>query len=598
MENVVIRKRLLNIRKHMEFNKIDVYMVPTADYHNSEYVSEYFHVREYLSGFKGSNGTLVISKSEAGLWTDGRYFIQAEMELKGTGISLYKMQEEGVPTILEFLSNTMIKGETLEFDGRVIDTEFGIQLEKTIGNDITIHYESQLAALLWQERPTMPCERVYLLQEKFTGLDTISKIYLVKSQMIKNKVKGFFLSKLDDIMWLFNIRGQDVPCNPVALSYAYITLDNIYLFLQKDAITEEIIEYSKNMKFEVLHYEDMISFLNNKIGEEHILVDYKNTSYYIYKALSKSSTCINLENPTTLLKAIKNKTEIECMKEVYLLDSVAVVKFIYWLKTNVGKMMMDEVSAGKYLDALRKKTDGFVDFSFQTICAYKENAAMMHYEGKKEDCKNIINEGMLLVDSGGQYYGGTTDVTRTIVLGEVSEEIKKHFTAVVIGMLQLSDTQFLYGCTGRNLDILARMTLWNMNLDYKCGTGHGIGCMLNVHEGPQNIRWRYQKDVPEIIFEENMVVSNEPGVYIKGSHGIRIENIMICKKAKKSQYGQFMKFETLTFVPIDIDGISLEMLSEQQKKQFNDYHKNVYKKMSPFLTQKEKKWLAHVTKEI
>lgn len=583
----------------MRLAGIDYYMVPTADFHNSEYVNAYFKVREYLCGFTGSNGTLVIEQDRAGLWTDGRYFIQAEKELQGTGVTLFRMLDEGVPTIEEYLERNMKEGEVLGFDGRVVDARRGIGLEKKLAGKKTVFsYGRDVADIVWEDRPPLPCGAIRVLPEKINGKNAGEKLQMVRSSMKERGTDAFFLSKLDDIMWLFNIRGCDVECNPVALSYAYITQTDATLFLQTEAVTPEAEQYLAQYGVAVKEYGKVMEFLQCVPEKTKILLELANCSYAIYKTLAERTELVDAPNPTEHLKAVKNEVELSYMREVYEKDSAAVCKFIYWLKKNIGQTEITEVSAAAYLDHLRSEIDGFLDLSFPTISGYAENAAMMHYEATEECHKVLEPKGMLLVDSGGQYLGGTTDVTRTIVLGEITDEMKRHFTAVASGMLQLSAAHFLYGCTGRNLDILARQPLWDLNIDYKCGTGHGVGYILNVHEGPQNIRWRFTDGMEEAVIEPGMDVTNEPGVYIEGSHGIRTENVMVAVNGEKNGDGQFMHFETLTFVPIDREAIDPACMSRENLERLNAYHRQVREKITPYLNEEEAAWLYEVTEPI
>lgn len=593
-----IKDRIALLRDKMKEEKIDYYLIPTSDYHNSEYVSDYFKVREYFSGFTGSNGTLLVGRKEAGLWTDGRYFIQAEKELTGSGITLFRMQEEGVPTIEEYLSENVKEKESVGFDGRVVTASYGKELECALQNKkIVFRYEKDVAGELWDKRPDMPGGGVFVLSDVLCGQNVSEKLGIIRRRLQEKKCSAHLIAKLDDLMWTLNIRGQDVECNPVALSYAFITMTDCYLFIQKEAFSDELRQHADKWGITLKEYCEIEAFLKETPADS-VLLDEKNVNYTLYKCLENRADIVSCMNPSEQLKAVKNPAELEHMEAVYLRDSVAVTKFIYWLKTNIGKIPMDEYTAAMYMDGLRKEIDGFLELSFPTICAYKENAAMMHYEATASDHKKLEPKGMLLIDSGGQYMGGTTDVTRTVVLGAISDEIKKHFTAVAVGMLQLSDAKFLYGCTGRNLDILAREPLWNLNIDYKCGTGHGIGYMLNVHEGPQNIRWRYPKDAKEAVIEDGMVMSNEPGVYIEGSHGIRIENIMVAKRGVKNGDGQFMHFDTLTYAPIDLEGIEPSFMQEIDMKRLNAYHEKVYEKVSPYLSEEESEWLKEATRPI
>lgn len=586
-----VKDRIKLLRETLENEHIDYYLIPTGDFHNSEYVSDYFKVREYFSGFTGSNGTLVVSRQQAGLWTDGRYFVQAQKEIEGSGIQLFRMQEKGVPSIKEYLEQNMKEGETLGFDGRVVSAAYALELDNALQHkNIEFRYDMDIAGSLWTDRPQLQAFPVMVLPEDICGQSVEDKLAKIRAEMGKKQCGAHLLTKLDDLMWLFNIRGKDIKCNPVAFSYGYITMTDCYLFLQKQAVTEELRQYADKLGITLEAYEEIEEFLDRAV-QDRVLLEDKSVNCRLYSIVKDKTRIINAPNPSEKLKALKNPVELAHMEEVYLKDSAAVTKFIYWLKKNVGKIPLNEYSASMQLDDLRRKIDGFLDLSFPTIGAYKENAAMMHYEATESENKELKPEGLFLVDSGGQYIGGTTDVTRTIVLGEISETIKRHFTAVVVGMLRLSDAKFLYGCTGRNLDILARGAVWDMGIDYKCGTGHGIGYMLNVHEGPQNIRWRYTEAAKEAVIEEGMVMSNEPGVYKEGSHGIRTENVIVAKNGEKNDDGQFMYFDTLTYVPIDLDGIDTSIMQPKDIERLNDYHKAVYEKISPYLNDEERDWL-------
>ena len=596
MENQMIRGRLEALREAMRAEGVDYYMMPTADFHNSEYVNDYFKVREYFSGFSGSNGTLVVWQEGAGLWTDGRYFIQAERELEGTGIELFRMQEEGVPTIREFLKKNMKEGQLLGFDGRVIPAASGKEYERELGGKgIRFAYEKDLAEGIWKDRPGFPAGTVTVLKEEIAGKSFEEKRREVMEKVEKEGASSLLLTKLDDLMWLFNIRGCDVECNPVAICYGYLTQKETVLFIQKKALNEEVQSYLSGKGILVEEYDDVIPYLRKLPEGGKVLADQRHCSYCLFKVLSESQTVVEKKNPTELLKAVKNPVELANMEEIFLKDSVAVTKFIYWLKKNIGKQEITEVSAADELERFRREIPEFLDLSFPTIAGYKANAAMMHYEATPENRAVLAPEGMLLVDSGGQYLGGTTDVTRTIVLGPVSDEIKLHYTAVAAGMLQLTNACWLYGCTGRNLDILARQPIWNMGLDYKCGTGHGVGYILNVHEGPQGLRWRYTEG-GEALLEAGMNVTNEPGIYVEGSHGIRIENVMVAENYVKNEYGQFMRFRTLTWVPIDMEAIDEKYLTETQRMYLYSYQRQVYEKLSPYLDEEEREWLRRETK--
>lgn len=599
MINQKVCDRLAALRAVMKEKGVDWYMVPTADFHNSEYVDAYFKVREYLCNFSGSNGTLIVGQEEAGLWTDGRYFIQAERELDGTGVTLYRMQEEGVPEKEDFLAQKMEEGQTLGFDGRVVDTKFGQKLEKKLAEKhIRFTYDKDLADQVWTDRPALPCHPVMVLDEGICGKTAGEKLSMLREKLVEKKADGHFLSKLDDLMWLFNIRGNDVECNPVALSYAYVTAKECHYFIQENAVTDALRAHAAKYGITLHPYSETISWLESGLSGGKVLCDPAQVSFAFYKTIGGHAEIVDDANPTELMKAVKNPVELANMEEVFKKDSAALCKFIYWVKQNIGKMPMTELSAAQHLDWLRSQVEGFIELSFPTISAYRANAAMMHYEATEENCAVLAPEGMLLVDSGGQYLGGTTDVTRTIVLGPITEEEKKHFTAVAMGMLQLTDAKFLYGCSGRNLDILARQPMWDQNIDYKCGTGHGVGYILNVHEGPQGLRWKFVENQKEVVLEAGMDVTNEPGVYIEGSHGIRTENVMVVKNGTKNGDGQFMYFDTLTFAPIDLDAIDTSLMQPKDIERLNRYHAQVREKITPYLNEEEAAWLAEATREV
>ena len=599
-ENVI--KRLSALKALMKEKNIDFYLIPTGDYHGSEYVSEYFKCREFFSGFTGSNGTLLVGQTETCLWTDGRYFIQAEKELEGTGIFLQKMGENGVPTIGEYLKENVKDGMVIGFDGKVVTAAFGKKIENALSKiKITYAYKEDLTDSIWTDRPPFIKNEIIIPKEDIFGKSTSEKITEIRKQMEEVDATSFILSKLDDIMWLFNIRGCDVKCNPVAYSFAIITMDDAYIFVGNEAVSRALLDKAAKERFVVKSYDSFAGSLNTLDLGNKVWICENSSPYFVYKSIPEDKLYIK-QNPTELMKAVKNETELENIRKFYLLDSVAVTKFIFRMKkereTFGTEKQMTEYDALQIMDKLRKEIPGFLDTSFTTISAYGENAAMMHYEAKEDDCAVLKKEGMLLVDSGGQYFGATTDVTRTIALGPVTANMKLHFTKVMEGMLKLANAKFMYGCTGRNVDILARMPLWEMGIDYKCGTGHGVGYMLNVHEGPQNIRYRYVEGSIEAVLEEGMLVTDEPGVYIEGQYGIRTENVLLVRKDFENTDGQFMKFEMLTFVPIDLELIDTKHMDERSKDMLNEYHRQVYEKVGPYLTEEERNWLKENTKNV
>lgn len=596
----MIKQRIENIRDLMKEKNIYAYIVPSSDYHQSEYVGDYFKSREFMSGFTGSSGTLIISMDEAGLWTDGRYFIQAEQELKDSGIKLFKMGEEGVPTIEEYLLEKLPKNSTLGFDGRVMSVKEGQSLANKLAfKGINIEYKYDLVNDIWEDRCSLPTEKAFLLGTEYSGESFSDKLSRIRAVMKAKKATTHILASLDDIAWLFNIRGRDVKSNPVVLSYAVITIDSVYLFIDKNKIGKDIRAELSKENVQIKGYEEVYEFIKKIEENEVVLIDTSKVNYAIYNNIPSNVQKIEERNPSILFKSIKNEIELKNIRNSHIKDGVAFTKFMYWLKNNIGKIEITEISATQKLEEFRREQDKFIEPSFSTIAAYKDHAAMMHYSATEESNYKLEPRDLFLVDSGGQYFDGTTDITRTIALGPIPENVRKDFTNVVRGMIRLSKAKFLYGCRGYNLDILARGPLWEEGIDYKCGTGHGIGFVLNVHEGPNGFRWKVREDIDDTcILEEGMVTTNEPGVYVENSHGIRIENEIVVRKAEKNEYGQFMDFEVITFAPIDLDAIDESLILKDEKVYLNNYHKQVYDKISPYLNEEEKQWLKTYTREI
>ena len=596
----MIKQRIENIRDLMKEKNIYAYIVPSSDYHQSEYVGDYFKSREFMSGFTGSSGTLIISMDEAGLWTDGRYFIQAENELKDSGIKLFKMGEEGVPTIEEYLLEKLPKNSTLGFDGRVMSVKEGQSLANKLAfKGINIEYKYDLVNDIWEDRCLLPTEKAFLLGTEYSGESFSDKLSRIRAVMKEKKATTHILASLDDIAWLFNIRGRDVKSNPVVLSYAVISIDSVYLFIDKNKIGKDIRAELSKENVQIKGYEEVYEFIKNIDENEVVLIDTSKVNYAIYNNIPSNVQKIEERNPSILFKSIKNEIELKNIRNSHIKDGVAFTKFMYWLKNNIGKIEITEISATQKLEEFRREQDKFIEPSFSTIAAYKDHAAMMHYSATEESNYKLEPRDLFLVDSGGQYFDGTTDITRTIALGPIPENVRKDFTNVVRGMIRLSKAKFLYGCRGYNLDILARGPLWEEGVDYKCGTGHGIGFVLNVHEGPNGFRWKVREDIDDsCILEEGMVTTNEPGVYVENSHGIRIENEIVVRKAEKNEYGQFMDFEVITFAPIDLDAIDESLILKDEKVYLNNYHKQVYDKISLYLNEEEKQWLKTYTREI
>ncbi len=595
----MITQRLAALRGEMANKEIAYYIIFTSDFHQSEYVGEYFQARKFFSGFTGSAGVLVVGHNMAGLWTDGRYFIQAERQLQGSGIDLFKMGEEGVPNIYEFLKEQLQKGENIAFDARTISAAQGKQYKELMeAKQGKLILDTEIVDRLWTGRPALSKEPAFLLEERYSGMSASKKLEKVRKVMEENDTQAYVLATLDDIAWLYNFRGNDVAYNPVVLSYSVITMDEAILFVDENKFHEEHKLALAGQGVTLQPYENVFAYLNT-VNAKRVLLDEENTSLALTSAVNETAEVVDIINPVMAMKAVKNPTEIENLKNAHIKDGVACTRFMRWIKDAINKEPLNEWSASEYLEQLRAQQEGFIELSFNTICAYNANAAMMHYSATEDDYTELKPEGILLVDSGGQYYEGTTDITRTFALGEVSDEVKYHFTLVLQGMLRLQNACFLHGCTGINLDILARGVMWEADLDYKCGTGHGVGYLLGVHEMPNGIRWKSRPERADgCVMEEGMVTTNEPGIYVEGSHGIRTENELLCVKGVKNEYGQFLHFEPITVVPIDLDLIKTEMLSAKDKQWLNDYHKLVFDKISPYMDEEEKQWLAHVTREI
>ena len=594
-----MNKHLEQLREKMRERGIDVYVVPTSDYHESEYVSEHFACRRYITGFTGSAGTAVVTMEKAGLWTDGRYFVQAAKQLEGSGVTLQKMGVEGVPTILEYLRQAMPEGGTLGFDGRVINELLGEEMEAAVAvRHAKIAYGEDLVGMIWADRPALSREPVWILDEKYCGKSAAEKIADLRAAMREAGADVHVLTALDDIVWLLNIRGNDVPCNPVVLSYLAVTETEVLLFIQEEALDDSARSYLEGLGVTVKPYDSIYDYVKTLAGQA-VMVEKSRVNYALCHNLAASCRVIDRMNPTALAKAVKNPVEMENIRRAHIKDGVAVTKYIYWLKKNIGKIPMDEMSVADRLEEFRREQEGYLGPSFNTISAYGPNAAMCHYSATEESKAVLEPRGLYLVDSGGQYYEGTTDITRTIALGELTAEEREHFTLTAMSMLRLGNVKFLHGCRGLNLDYVAREVFWQRGLNFDHGTGHGVGYLLNVHERPNGIRW---KVVPERqdsgVLEEGMLTSDEPGIYIEGSHGIRTENLILCRKAEKTEYGQFMRFEFVTFVPIDLDAIDKSLMRPEDVEMLNAYHREVYEKISPYLTAEEADWLREATREI
>ena len=595
---MTVKERIAKLRELMKENGIDIYVVPTSDFHQSEYVGEHFKARKFITGFTGSAGTAVITLDEARLWTDGRYFTQAAKQLEGSGVELMRMAEPGVPTINEYLKSIVSEGNCLGFDGRVVAMGDGQGYESIIEeNNATIKYEVDLIDEIWEDRPELSKKPAFKLGEEFAGESAASKIERIREYMKGCGATYHTVATIDDICWTLNMRGDDIDFFPLVLSYMVVKMDGVDLYIDETKLNDELKAEFAEIGVAVHPYNDVYADTKKIPAGETILIDPSRLNYAIYSNIPEGVAKVEERNPEVLFKARKNPKEVENMRIAQLKDSVAHVKFMRWVKENAETMEITEMSASEKLDELRAEMGNFIRPSFEPISAYADHAAMMHYCSKPETDVRLREGSVYLTDTGAGFWEGTTDITRTFVLGEVSDTIKEHFTLVAMCNLRLANSIFLEGCVGMNLDILARKALWERGLDYKCGTGHGVGYLLNIHEAPTSFRWRYRAGDTHPL-EEGMILTDEPGVYIEGSHGIRLENELLVCKGDKNEYGQFMYLEPITYIPFDLDGIVPEVMNSDDIKYLNDYHKLVFEKISPYLNEEETEWLRKYTREI
>ncbi len=590
--------RIKEFQKILIEKNIAAYIIPTADYHQSEYVSDYFKGRAYISGFTGSAGTLVVTQKQAFLWTDGRYHIQAAKQIEGRPITLMKQGLPGVTTIFEFLQSTLQPNDILAFDGKVMSSNSVLKILDYVSN-IQLKFDEDLINKIWSSRPKLPFSMLYRLEDFYAGESLSSKLARIRIKMNESKTDLHILTSLEDQAWLYNLRASDVLHTPVFLAYTIITETQCHLFIDERKIDRVIEKYLKDNEIHIHSYFEFYEMIKNINGKK-ILVDFNKINYQIYSSICSENQLVNAPDPSLLMKAIKNKVEIENTIHAHIKDGVAFTKFMYFLKKNIGiDHTLSEITVSDYLAKLRSNQESFVDLSFNTICAYKEHGAMMHYSATQESDMHLLPADFLLVDSGGHYLDGTTDITRTIALGPLSQIQKEHFTIVLKSVIALSQAVFLKGVRGINLDILARGPIWKELIDYKCGTGHGVGNLLSVHEAPNGFRWQI---VPErndsAVLEPGMITTNEPGIYLENKYGIRTENEMLCVEKGKSEFGEFLGFETITFAPIDLDAVDVDLLEKNEKEWLNSYHKKVFESISPYLEEDEKEWLLKYTREI
>lgn len=592
--NSTINNRIAALRAHIAQEQIQAFIIPSTDPHLSEYVAPHWQSREWISGFTGSAGTVVVTAKDAGLWTDSRYFLQAARQLEGTCITLYKEMLPETPNIPEFLSAHLQEGDCVGIDGKMFSAEEVEHLQKELKKSgICIKSIADPMQLLWTDRPAMPLAPAFVYDTKYAGMSFTEKLPAVRQAMEATGADSLLLSALDEIAWLLNIRGNDVHCNPVVVSYLLIEKDKVNYFVQPQKVTPELAEYFSANGISVHPYEEIGDYLNS-FNAHSILMNPAKTNYAIYSAIRPGCLIINGASPVALLKAIRNKQEIAGIHAAMQRDGVALVKFLKWLDEAVPAGKETEISVDKKLHTFRAAQPLYMGESFDTIAGYKEHGAIVHYEATPETDVTLKPEGFLLLDSGAQYLDGTTDITRTIALGPLTEEEKTDYTLILKGHIALAMAVFPEGTRGAQLDVLARMPIWKERMNYLHGTGHGVGHFLNVHEGPQSIRMNENP----VALQPGMVTSNEPGVYKAGSHGIRTENLVLTVPAGEGMFGKYLKFETLTLCPICRKGIIKELLTAEEIGWLNDYHRTVYEKLSPDLNNDEKEWLKEACKAV
>ncbi len=604
MDKTIYRNRLSALRRLMADKGIDAYLIVSDDDHASEYVGDYFKCREFLSGFDGSAGSLVITQTEAGLWTDGRYFLQAREQLGGTGITLQKMGEPDVPAIPAYLASVLQDGQCLGYDGRTIRAGYAAEIEAALaGKQIRYVQTEDLVGQIWKDRPPFPEHPVWILPDSYVGRSRAEKLAMVRKQMEQAGAERYLLASLDDIAWLYNIRGNDIAYNPVVLSYTIIEQEQAILYGTLSAFSDEVRKQLEADSILLRPYLQVYEDLKILPAESSVMLDPSTSNVALLSCIPEGVKVIRQTNPTTLFKVVKMPEEMENERKAHVQDGVAVTKLIYWLKQmqdsqELKEGKITEQVVRKKLEALRKEREGYLDQSFAPIIAAGAHGAIVHYEPTEATDIPLVEHSFVLMDTGGQYWQGTTDITRTVSIGTLTDTQKAHYTAVLRGNLNLGAARFKHGCTGMNLDVLARTPLWELGLDYNHGTGHGVGYLLNVHEGPNAIRFKEAGGKAGAVLEEGMITSNEPGLYLEGQYGIRVENLVLCKKAEQTEYGQFMEFETLTMVPHDRAAILPEQMSKRELALLNAYHKTVYETISPYLTEEERKWLKEETREI
>ena len=590
-------EELCRLRGRMQEESVDAYLIMTDDFHGSEYVGDYFKSREYISGFTGSAGTLLVRKDCAGLWTDGRYFLQAETQLAGSGITLFRSGQPGVPDLEDYLAEQLADGQTLGFDGRCVMAGYARKLrERLEQKGVRIRNDLDLVGDVWPDRPALSKEPVWQLAERYAGIGVKDKLAEVRQILHQKKADWFLLASLEDICWLLNVRGNDVACTPVVLSYLMMSRDQVFWYVQREAVPEPVQADLQEAGVVLREYGQIYEDASHLPGGVRLLCDENHVNDALISRIAPDVVVVDGENPTLLLKAVKNPVEIANEKAAHIKDGIAVTRFIYWLKTRVGREEITEISAASRLEMFRREQEDYLEPSFYPILAYGPHGAIVHYSADETSDVPLEPEGFLLADTGGHYMEGTTDITRTIALGPLTEEQKEMYTTVLKAHIRLADAVFLQGAAGVSLDVLARTPLWERGLDYNHGTGHGVGYLLSVHEGPNSFRFRPSAvRGGDHVMKEGMITSDEPGIYLEGKFGVRLENLLVCAARQTNSYGTFLGFEPLTMVPFDRDAILWDTLSEKELRWLAAYHQKVYESLAPHLSEEERQWLRETT---
>ena len=594
-----MRKQLTDLRKVMQDAGVTWYLVPTDDFHSSEYVGEHFKCRRFLTGFTGSAGTALVSCDWAGLWTDGRYFLQAGQQLEGSGFTLMKMGEPDVPRLFDYLKDSLRPGDVLAYDGRTVTAREHLRMEKMAAeHGASVRTDLDLVGQIWTDRPALSAEPVFELGVECTGRSRADKLADLRAALDRNEADAIIIASLGDICWLTNLRGNDVASTPVVLSFMLVQTDRATLFINESVLSDAIRAGLAADGVSLAHYDAVEDAVHALPEGTVLMLDRGSVNSAIHSAVPEGVRILDRVSPTVLARGVKNPTEVANFRQAHIRDGVAVTRFMYWLKQNIGKVPMTEISVAERLEEFRREQPHYIEPSFSPIMGFGPHGAIIHYGATPESNVPLEPRSFLLADTGGHYLEGTTDITRTFALGPLTDEEKAMYTLVLRSHLRLGAARFRYGCSGVNLDILARAPFWDLGLDYNHGTGHGVGYVLSVHEGPQGFRWRATDFSQVAALEPGMVTSDEPGIYLEGKFGVRLENLTVVCDTETNAYGRFLHLEYLTMVPFDLDAIVPEQLSEEERGHLNAYHRQVFETISPLLPAEEADWLRQATRAI